>query len=199
MITTASVAEDAPSAFGWVFRVLSSGMTTLALVALVRPAFVKWTLSAPMQLLMDAYNTTIQVLLGWTEPYLSAAVAWFNGLVGWHVALSPIWRDAFVITTLVLTALISGERLSTQRWLLLTCLGALGALVSAVLLGVILGGTTYGLMYVVVWFLPFAMAMLITGGEDNLYIETGWALLWFVIACGVVAYLKGTDLSLIHI
>src|SRR5215218_7071828 len=119
-----------------------------------------------MQLLMNAYNATIQVLLGWTEPYLGAAVAWFNGLVGSHVTLSPSWRDAFVITTLVLTALISGERLSTQRRLLLTCLGALGAMVSAMLLGVILGGTTYGLMYVVVWLLPFAMAILITGSED---------------------------------
>jgi len=96
-MTTTSVAER--DSFGWVFRVLGSGLTALALVALMRPAFVKWTLSAPMQLLMDAYNTTIQVLLGWTEPYLGAAVAWLNGLVGWHVALSPIWRDAFVITT----------------------------------------------------------------------------------------------------
>ena len=60
------------------FRVLSASVSGLALVALTRHAFVMSSLSAPMALVMDAYNSTMQALFGWADPYLQAALNWTN-------------------------------------------------------------------------------------------------------------------------
>jgi hypothetical protein len=194
VIATAQISDDAQGNFARAFRVLSSGIIALALVALARHA-VGWKLSGPMRTVMDAYNVAVQTLLGWAEPHLHAALVRVGNAFGSQLVLSPSWRDAFVMTALVLTALISGRQLSIQRWLLLTSFAAVGALVSAMVLGVILGGTSYGLMYVVAWSLPFALAILLTSGdEDSLLFETIWALLWVGVACGVVGYLKGKEM-----
>ena len=74
MPSTTSVTKGVRGDFGWMFRLLSAVMSTLAIVALAQHAFVTWSLSAPMSLIMDAYNATIAAALGWAEPYLQGGV-----------------------------------------------------------------------------------------------------------------------------
>jgi hypothetical protein len=56
------------------FRLLSAVLSTLAIVALVRHVFDTGSLSAPLALVMDAYNATMQLLFGWAQPYLQAGL-----------------------------------------------------------------------------------------------------------------------------
>jgi hypothetical protein len=85
---------------GWTFQLLTALTSTLAIVALARHAFATWSLSAPMALVMDAYNATMQVLFGWAHPYLQAALTWLGSFIGWRPTLYPHWRDVFVLLTL---------------------------------------------------------------------------------------------------
>ena len=100
MPSATTVTKGVRGDFGWMFQLLSALMTTLAIVALARHAFVTWSLSAPMALIMDAYNATMRLLLGWAEPYLQAALTWLGSFVGWRPTLYPHWRDIFVLTVL---------------------------------------------------------------------------------------------------
>jgi hypothetical protein len=90
-----------PSETWWLFNGLSAIMSALAIVALARHAFVTWSLSAPMALIMDAYNATMHVLLGWAHPYLQAEFAWIGSFIGWRPTLYPHWRDVFVVIALL--------------------------------------------------------------------------------------------------
>jgi hypothetical protein len=96
--------------FGWGFRILSAVMTTLALVALARHAHATWSLSAPMALVLDAYNATMQLLLGWAQPYLQAAITWLGGFFGFRLTLETYWRDLFVICALMMGAIFGSTK-----------------------------------------------------------------------------------------
>ena len=87
--------------FGWMFRLLSAVTSTLAIVALAQHAFATWSLTAPMALILHAYNATMQVLLGWAQPYLQAALTWMGSLTGWRPTLYPHWRDILVAMSVI--------------------------------------------------------------------------------------------------
>lgn len=110
-----------PGGSWWLFNVLSALMSALAIVALARHAFVTWSLSAPMALIMDAYNGVMQVLFGWAHPYLQAALTWLGSFIGWRPTLYAHWRDVFALVTLLVTAAGHG------RPPLLRAIGAVGA------------------------------------------------------------------------
>jgi hypothetical protein len=76
-------------------------MSALAIVALARHAFVTWSLTAPMSLIIDAYHATMQVLFGWAQPYMQAALTWIGSFIGWRPTLHPHWRDVFVVIALL--------------------------------------------------------------------------------------------------
>jgi hypothetical protein len=82
-----------PGGTWWLFNGLSVVMSALAIVALARHAFVTWSLSAPMALVMDAYHATMQVLFGWAQPHLQAALTWPGSFIGWRPTMYPHWRD----------------------------------------------------------------------------------------------------------
>ena len=113
MPSATSVTKGIRGDFGWMFRLLSGVMTMLAIVALARHAFVTWSLSAPMVLIMDAYNAVMQLLFGWAHPYLQAALTWLGSFLGWRPTLYAHWRDAWVLTALfwsgILRAVLPGE------------------------------------------------------------------------------------------
>lgn len=112
MPSATTVTKGVQGDFGWMFRLLSTVMTTLAIVALARHAFVTWSLSAPMALIMEAYNATMQVLLGWAHPYLQAALTWIGSWIGWRPTLYPHWRDVLVIVALLNAGMMKG----VPRW-----------------------------------------------------------------------------------
>ena len=151
-----SAAKGARPNLGWMFRVLSASVSGLALVALTRHAFVMSSLSAPMALVMDAYNSTMQVLFGWADPYLQAALNWTNSLIGSRLVIDPHWRDLFVVYALASAGIHHSmkppftwsERVSFGLFLLsvvivLTLLGSLHIgppdLMPVVMAGVVLG------------------------------------------------------------
>jgi hypothetical protein len=68
--TATSVTEGVRGDFGWAFRLLSAVMTTLAVAALAKHAFVEWSLSAPMAEVLKAYKVMTGLLMGWAEPSL---------------------------------------------------------------------------------------------------------------------------------
>ena len=133
------VAENVPEVVradvGWTFRLLSALMTALALVALARHAFVTWSLSAPLALVMEAYNATTQLLLGWTQPYLQSALTWLGSLIGWRPTLFPHWRDVFVLVSLWTAGICRGLRQEGRTWRATATFGWAGALVSALAAG----------------------------------------------------------------
>ena len=88
----------------WGYAGLSALMSTLALVALARHAFVTGSLSAPMRLILDAYSATMRVLLGWAQPYLQTVLTRLGSFIGWRPTLYPHWRDLLVVLLLALAA-----------------------------------------------------------------------------------------------
>ena len=64
----------ASSHFWWLPTTLSIVLSTLGILALARHAFVTWSLSAPLELVMAAYNATMQLLFGWAHPYFAASL-----------------------------------------------------------------------------------------------------------------------------
>ena len=89
------------SHFWWLPTSLSIVLSALGIIALARHAFVTWSLSGPLELVMAAYNATMQLLFGWAQPYLQAALTWLGSFVGWRPTLYPHWRDVFVVLSLV--------------------------------------------------------------------------------------------------
>jgi hypothetical protein len=126
--------------FGWMFGLLSAVMSALAIVALARHAFATWSLSAPMVLIMDAYNAVMQVLFGWAQPYLQAALSWLGSFIGWRPTLYPHWRDALVLMLLWVRGYDRGRY--TRRFdgwqarpVIATLLENLSAFVAALMVG----------------------------------------------------------------
>jgi hypothetical protein len=81
----------------WIFGLLMSLVTALALVALVCRAVDVSSLGSPLDSVMAAYAATTRLALGWAESYLQTLVASVNGYLNWHLTLHPYWRDAFVL------------------------------------------------------------------------------------------------------
>jgi hypothetical protein len=110
-------------------------MSALAIVALARHAFVTWSLSTPMALIMDAYNAVMQVLFGWAHPYLQAALTWLGSFIGWRPTLYPHWRDVFALVSLWTAGICRGLRRERRRWLFTAALGFVGGLLAALAAG----------------------------------------------------------------
>jgi len=91
----------ASSHFWWLPTSLSIVLSTLGILALAQHAFVTWSLSAPLALVMAAYNATMQLLFGWAHPYLQAALTWLGSFIGWRPTLYPHWKDVFVVVSLI--------------------------------------------------------------------------------------------------
>jgi hypothetical protein len=104
-----------PGGFFWLFNILSAVMSALAIVALARRAFVAWSLTVPMALIMDAYAAIRDALLEWADPYLQAALTWLGSWIGWRPTLYPHWRDVLVIVALWVAAHIRAW-LQNGRW-----------------------------------------------------------------------------------
>jgi hypothetical protein len=128
LASAVTVTKVARGDFGWVFRLLSALMSTLAIVALARHAFVTWSLSAPMTLVMDAYHATMQLLLGWAQPYLQATLTWLGSFIGWRPILYTHWRDVLVVTLLFAAGII---RAVDRAYLLVVTIIMVGAALGA--------------------------------------------------------------------
>jgi hypothetical protein len=87
--------------FWWLPTTVSVVLSALGIFALAHHAFVEWSLSAPVALVMAAYNNMMQFFFGWAHPYLQAALTWLGSFIGWRPTLYPHWRDAFVVLSLV--------------------------------------------------------------------------------------------------
>jgi hypothetical protein len=98
------VLKEAKGNLLWSFSLLTILVQALAIVALARRAVELDSLSAPLELVMAAYTGTTQLLFGWAEPHLRAALAWINGYSNWHLTLYPHWKDYFVIFGVLGTA-----------------------------------------------------------------------------------------------
>lgn len=95
----ADIAADNPKRIGfwWLYGVLGFVFGTLAIVKLITLGFETGSLSAPAQLVIDAYDEAMRFLLGWAEPYLNAVLAYLGSLVGWELQLDSHWKHLFVL------------------------------------------------------------------------------------------------------
>jgi hypothetical protein len=92
-------------------------LSTLAILSLARHALLLRNMSAPIDLLLSAYSTTIRVLLGWAEPLLQGALTWLGSLVGWRPTLYLHWRDMLVVVAIWTGALVWARwRAFAARW-----------------------------------------------------------------------------------
>jgi hypothetical protein len=126
----------------WTFGLLTSLVVTLALVALVSRAVDVRNLGAPLESVMAAYAATMQLALGWAEPYLQALVALVNGHLNWHLTLHPYWRDAFVLFAVygagyARTCFISDEPKRSLALAVRLMMLAMAVLFAAVVVGVL--------------------------------------------------------------
>src|SRR5580704_1720162 len=126
----------------WTFGLLTSLVATLALVALVSRAVDVRNLGAPLESVMAAYAATMQLALGWAEPYLQALVALVNGHLNWHLTLHPYWRDAFVLFAVygagyARTCFISDEPKRSLALAVRLMMLAMAVLFAAVVVGVL--------------------------------------------------------------
>jgi hypothetical protein len=81
----------------WTFGLLTSLISTLALVALVCRAIDVGSLATPLNVVMAAYDTTMQLVFGRAEPYLQTLVAAVNAHLNSRLILHPYWKDALVL------------------------------------------------------------------------------------------------------
>ena len=81
----------------WTFGLLTSLISTLALVALVRRAIDIGSLAAPLNVMMAVYNATMQMAFGRAEPSLQMLVASLDSHLNLHLTLHPSWKDALVL------------------------------------------------------------------------------------------------------
>jgi hypothetical protein len=118
---------------------LSVVLTTLGIIALARHAFVTWSMSAPLALVMASYNATMQLLFGWAHPYLQAALTWLGSFIGWRPTLHPHWKDVFVVISLigVSAGRTNWGQLNTEMYVAWSVGPILGAAVAAIAAGVL--------------------------------------------------------------
>ena len=159
--------REARSDFSLVYRVLSPIVTGIAIWRLGRQTFDMGTLSAPFALIMDGYTTAAQILLGWLDHPLQAALTWLGSIVGWRPTLYPHWKDVLVVIGLFAAAMGRAERRHGWRkigWIAPGFL-TIGALLAALTAGV----------------LPLQSNDLTT----QVLIAVTPAILWLSLACAV--------------
>lgn len=88
------------------FRILSVVFATLSIVMLIKHGFDMGSFAAPLQLLLSYYEAIINVLLGWTEPYLHAMLAFLRDLLGQDLRLDAHWKHVFVLMMLFFSAFV---------------------------------------------------------------------------------------------
>ena len=74
----------------WAFRILSVAFAMLSIVLLIKHGFDMPGFAAPLQFVLNYYEALINVLLGWTEPYLHAVLAFLRDLLGLDLRLTPL-------------------------------------------------------------------------------------------------------------
>jgi hypothetical protein len=131
--------KDTHGDLWWLFRILTTVASTLAVVALAQRALVTWRPSAPLALVMDAYYSTARLLLGWAQPYFQAALTWLASFAGWRPTLHTHWRDIFVVCAMWVAGASQGYCRSSfggLAWAVMAG-GIAGALVAALSAGML--------------------------------------------------------------
>jgi ubiquinol oxidase len=88
----------------WAFRILGVAFATLSIVLLIKHGFDMPSFAAPLQFVLNYYDALINVLLGWTEPYLHAMLAFLRDLLGLDLRLESHWKHVTVLMILFFCA-----------------------------------------------------------------------------------------------
>ena len=89
------------------FLILSVVFATLSIVMLIKHGIDMGSFTPPLQLLLNYYEALINVLLGWTEPYLHAMLAFLRDLLGLDdLRLDAHWKHVFVLMMLFFGAFV---------------------------------------------------------------------------------------------
>lgn len=125
--------------FWWVFNLISSASTCLALVALARHAWIKGSLVAPLELIMASYQSATTTLFGWAEPYIRDLLARVSAILPWKITLYPHWRDIFVLSFFLMSGRLRVVRRSRGlgEWTRQAVGALLGSLGGAIAVGTI--------------------------------------------------------------
>jgi hypothetical protein len=151
--------DDAKTNFLWIFGLLSSLASTLAIVALVRRIADLGSFVAPLELIMSAYTSTMQQLFGWAEPYFRDLIARVDDFFNLRLTLYPHWKDVWVMLALIVVGIAGALRHDAARWVTICKLavwGGIGSLATAVVIGMvslsspICAGLAFGLAGVIV-------------------------------------------------
>lgn len=95
-----------PLRLAWhVFEGIGAIAGFLSLVMLVRRGLATGQLLAPLEAIMNVYNDTLRLLLGWTEPWVGVIA---TAIVGEGYDPGDLWRDEFVVLMVVFGALSRG-------------------------------------------------------------------------------------------
>lgn len=194
MPSATTVTKGMRGDFGWMFRLLGSLMSALAIVALVRHAFATRSLSMPLDLVMAAYNATTQLFFGWAHPYLQDALTWLGSFIGWRPTLYTHWRDIFVLVALWTAGVSWGLRRVGHSWLGTTSIGLVGAFAGAIVTSLVpLNSNVLGDQLLIAMVPVTIMAFLLAHAFDRQRVD-GWLhrLLVARTALGLVVWIGMT-------
>jgi len=179
----------------WTFGLLTSLVTTLALVALVRRAVDIRSLGAPLDSVMAAYAATTQLADGWAEPYLQALVASVNAHLNLHLTLQSYWRDAFVLFAVygaghARACCISGEPRLSLAFVVRQMMLAIAVLFAALVVGVLPLRSDDVMTQIAIFGLPVGMYSFgFMYWHD--FVQTLLSAFYLVCAAAVLAWLIG--------
>ena len=95
---------DGTSGVRGAFRLLGVAVATLSIVMLIKHGFEMASFVAPLQLVLNYYEALINILLGWTEPYLRATLALLRDLLNLDLRLGADWKHVTVLMLLFFIA-----------------------------------------------------------------------------------------------
>jgi hypothetical protein len=149
----------------WSFSLLSFIFGTLAIVALARRGITTGSLVAPLQVIVDTYAATTQLLFGWAEPYIQSLLTWLGSAFNWHLILYPHWKDVFVLSFVLIGGLARthwrlGARLDG---LVYAGLGVPGGLAAAVVTGALPVNSNNLVTQILIATLPFLLPWILIG------------------------------------
>ena len=137
LVGNASIHENTKLGTPKVFKLLSLVLGTLSVVQLIKHGFEMHSFAAPLQLVLDYYETLVHILVGWTEPYLHALLLFIHDLTNWQLKLDPNWKHIFVLLMLFFGAFARHLSASTRTGaIILWACGVIVSLATSVWLGV---------------------------------------------------------------